>query len=73
MLILKITENTEVHLWQNSDCLLNTVGDKNSYHCILTSYMKIKVRAEDKICVIKINIIEIKIIVDLLLLRQFTG
>jgi hypothetical protein len=73
MLILKITENTEVHLWQNSDCLLSIVGDKCSYYCILTVYIKIKVRAENQIYIIKINIIEIKIIIDLLLLLQFTG
>jgi len=73
MLILKIIENTAVHLWQNSDYLLSIVGDKCSYYCILIMYMKIKVRVENKIYIIKINVIEIKIIIDLLLLLQFTG
>jgi len=57
VLILKIIENTEVNLWQNSEFLLSTVGEKCSYHCILTNYMKMKVRAENKIFVIKINTI----------------
>lgn len=71
--IVKIKENTQVHLWQYSDCLKSTESDKYSYHCVLTGYMKIKVRAENKIYIIKMNVIEIKIIIDLLLLWQFTG
>jgi hypothetical protein len=62
------TKNIEVHLWQNSYCLLSTVGDKCSYYCTLTSYTKINVRAENKICINKINVIAIKIIIYLFLL-----